>query len=123
MAYKSLIHITCTCISDSFIPLEKVAIKIIDKGKLDDQSRKILSREIMCMEQLSHRNIIRLFEVIETFSHLYLVMECAAEGDIQNRVNKEGPFSDNDGKRIFVQIASAIHYMVSIIVNIYTCIP
>ena len=73
------------------------------------------------MERLCHCNIIRLFEVIETFPHLYLVMECAAEGDIQNRVNKEGPFCDDDGKRIFVQVASAIHYMVSIIVNIYRC--
>ena len=45
------------------LPAEKVAIKIIDKTKLDEDSRRLLSREIICMEWLDHPNIIRLYEV------------------------------------------------------------
>ena len=49
----------------SLLTSEKVAVKIIDKTKLDEDSRRLLSREIVCMEWLDHPNIIRLYEVID----------------------------------------------------------
>ena len=98
---------------------EKVAIKIIDKSKLDEPSRRLLSREICCMECLDHPNIIRLFEVIETFPTLYIMMECAAEGDLHAKITKDGPFKEEAGRRVFVQVASALNHMVSML--FYCC--
>ena len=102
-----------------FLPLlyvcsENVAVKIIEKTKLKDQSCQDLSREIACMERLCHPNVIRLFEVIEMFPRMYLVMECAAEGDVLDRVQSLGPFTNDFGRSVFTQIASAIHHMVHI---------
>ena len=65
------------------------------------------------MECLDHPNIIRLFEVIETFPTLYIMMECAAEGDLHARITKDGPFKEEEGRSVFVQVASAINHMVS----------
>lgn len=38
---------------------DKVAIKIIEKSKLDAKTRKMLTREIATMETIHHSNIIR----------------------------------------------------------------
>lgn len=39
-----------------------------------------LTREVAIMKRMDHPNIVKLFEVIETDSTLYLVMEYAAGG-------------------------------------------
>lgn len=91
---------------------EKVAIKIIDKTKLNDEMSRLLSREMSCMERLCHRNLVQLFEVHETFTRLCLVMECAADGNLQSRVEDNGPFPEAQARAVFHQIAAGIKHMV-----------
>jgi len=45
---------------------KKVAVKIILKSKLDEDTLKKVYREVRIMKLLNHPNIIRLYEVIET---------------------------------------------------------
>lgn len=44
----------------------QVAVKIILKSKLDEDTLKKVYREVRIMKLLNHPNIIRLYEVIET---------------------------------------------------------
>ena len=60
----------------NFCCIEKVAIKLLDKLKLDNKTQRLLSREISIMENLNHPNIVRIYEVIETISKLHIVLEC-----------------------------------------------
>ncbi|XP_061590494.1 serine/threonine-protein kinase NIM1 isoform X1 [Cololabis saira] len=90
---------------------DKVALKILDRMRLDTQAQRLLSREISSMESLQHPNIIRLYEVVETPSRLYLVLEYAGGGDLHNRICNEGKLSDNTCKITFAQILCAIKYM------------
>ncbi|XP_054842988.1 serine/threonine-protein kinase NIM1 isoform X2 [Eublepharis macularius] len=54
---------------------EKVAIKILDKTKLDPKTQRLLSREISSMEKLHHPNIIRLYEHESNIIHRDLKAE------------------------------------------------
>ncbi|XP_060935753.1 serine/threonine-protein kinase NIM1 [Limanda limanda] len=90
---------------------DKVALKVLDKTRLDAQAQRLLSKEISSMEFLQHPNVVRLYEVVETPSRLYLVLEYAGGGDLHNKICNEGKCIDNTSKIIFAQILSAIKYM------------
>ncbi|XP_066995542.2 serine/threonine-protein kinase NIM1 isoform X2 [Anabrus simplex] len=90
---------------------ERVAVKILDKSKLDQKTRRMLEREIGTMEAIHHQNIIRLYEVVETYSKIHLVMEYASGGELFNRITSAGRIPEQDAKYLFAQVISAISYM------------
>ena len=57
----------------------------------------------------------RLFEVTETMTGIYLMMEYAPGGELFVRLAEIGSYTESEAKPIFAQIASAIHYMVNLI--------
>ncbi|XP_026797258.2 serine/threonine-protein kinase NIM1 [Pangasianodon hypophthalmus] len=90
---------------------DKVAIKVLDKMRLDLQSQRMLSREISVMESLYHPNMLRLYEVLELPCRLCLVLEYAGGGDLHARISSQGKFSDLESKLVFAQILSAVKHM------------
>ena len=96
-----------------FCFIEKVAVKILDKTRLDAKTQKMLGREIRTMETLHHPNLIRIFEVIETMGKHFIVMELAPGGELFQVVTTHGRFTELEAKFYFSQIISAIDHMVS----------
>jgi len=60
----------------------QVAIKIIDKTKLDDENLRKMLREIEIMKKLKHPHIIKLYQVMQSEKFLFLVTEYAAGGEV-----------------------------------------
>lgn len=89
-----------------------MAIKILDKTKLDERTQRLLLREITSMEGLHHPNVIRLYEVIETPTEIYIVTEYAPGGELYTRITKEGKFIEGEAKLIFSQLTAAIDHVV-----------
>ncbi|KAJ1533643.1 MAP microtubule affinity-regulating kinase 1, partial [Nowakowskiella sp. JEL0078] len=90
---------------------QKVAVKIIDKEKLPDEySVRNLHREVEVMRLLNHRNIIKLYEVIETKRELNLVLEYASGGEILDYIVAHGRLKENEAKKFARQIVSALEH-------------
>uniref|UniRef100_A0A146M5G7 non-specific serine/threonine protein kinase n=2 Tax=Lygus hesperus TaxID=30085 RepID=A0A146M5G7_LYGHE len=90
---------------------ERVAVKILDKSKLTPKARKMLVREIASMEAVHHKNIIRLFEVVETYSKLHLVLEFVNGGELYQKLTTEGKMKEQDAKLTFAQILSGVKHL------------
>ncbi|RVE66397.1 hypothetical protein OJAV_G00106830 [Oryzias javanicus] len=90
---------------------EKVAVKVIDKTKLDPVARGHLFQEVRCMKMVQHPNVVRLYEVIDTATKLYLILELGDGGDMYDCIMKhEGGLSEEVAKCYFAQIVHAISY-------------
>lgn len=96
----------------NYILKDKVAVKILDKFKMQTKVKKLLAKEIPCMEHLHHPNIIRFYEVIETFSKIFIIMEYASNGELYKKIVFEGKLPDSVAKIYFAQIISALQHMV-----------
>lgn len=66
-----------------------------------------------CMQLVQHPYIVRLLEVFDTPTKLYLIMECADGGDLHEYMAKQSPqkgLSESIAKRFFAQIVQAVAY-------------
>lgn len=90
---------------------EKVAVKVIDKTKLDPVSKEHLFQEVRCMKLVQHPNIVRLYEVIDTQTKLFLILELG-DYDMFEYIMRQGEngVSEEEAQRYFCQIIRAISY-------------
>ena len=91
---------------------ERVAVKVIDKTKLDAATRVQMMQEVRLMKLVQHPHVVRLYEVIDTQTKLYLVLELADGGDMYDYIMRhEGVGLDESAARkYFKQIVQAIQY-------------
>ncbi|KAG2243212.1 hypothetical protein Bca52824_094935 [Brassica carinata] len=83
------------------------AVKYIERGlKIDEH----VQREIINHRDLKHPNIIRFKEVFVTPTHLAIVMEYAAGGELFERICSAGRFSEDEARYYFKQLISGVSY-------------
>uniref|UniRef100_A0A8C4QNX7 non-specific serine/threonine protein kinase n=1 Tax=Eptatretus burgeri TaxID=7764 RepID=A0A8C4QNX7_EPTBU len=88
----------------------KVAIKIIDKRRLDEENLKKIFREVQIMKMLKHPHIIQLYQVMETERMIYLVTEYASGGEIFDHLVAHGKMSEHEARGKFRQIVAAVAF-------------
>lgn len=82
---------------------------------------RIFLTERLCLQCFLDRNVIkhycffifRLFEVVETFSKIHLVMEYAKGGELFHKISNDGKMSEAEAKPLFYQVVSAVQHLVS----------
>jgi len=90
-----------------------VAMKIYEKQKLlDPHRKKVVNREIQILKKLSHPNIVKLYEVIDSTKKLYLIMEYVKGQTLSSylKSKKDNKLSESEIKLLFKQILCGIQY-------------
>ena len=90
---------------------DHVAIKEIAKFKLSKESRDIIQHECAILERCHHPNIIRFVEMSETKTHIYIVTELMAEGDLYEYVRRQCFLDEYEASIVMKQIIQAVLYL------------
>ena len=92
----------------------QVAIKWISKASITDMTEMDrVSREFFILTAIDHRNVIRLYEVLQDDAFLYLVMEFAGGGTLEGLLSSRpggALLSEASSRALFSEVASAVRY-------------
>ncbi|KAL4973936.1 Serine/threonine-protein kinase atg1 [Aspergillus desertorum] len=76
-----------------------VAIKSVNLGKLNRKLKDNLAMEIDILKYLLHPHIVALLDCLETNSHIHLVMEYCALGDLSQFIKRRDSLKDHSYTR------------------------
>eukprot|EP01114_Cavostelium_apophysatum_P020120 TRINITY_DN6652_c0_g1_i1.p1 TRINITY_DN6652_c0_g1~~TRINITY_DN6652_c0_g1_i1.p1 ORF type:complete len:527 (+),score=127.40 TRINITY_DN6652_c0_g1_i1:65-1645(+) len=98
-------------IAEHVITGHKVAIKILNRKKIKSLRMDMkIRREISNMKLFMHPHIIRLYEVIETPTDIFMIMEYVPGGELFDYIVSHGKLLEDDARRFFQQIISGVEY-------------
>ncbi|KAL2863703.1 putative serine/threonine protein kinase (Kin4) [Aspergillus lucknowensis] len=91
----------------------EVAIKLIRRESLGNNPSRLpkIYREISILRDLSHPNIVRLHEMVETDRHIGIIMEYASGGELFDHILRNRYLKDNAARRLFAQLVSGVGYL------------
>lgn len=92
----------------------KYAVKVLDLGLVESpDGLQQLREEIYIMCQLDHPNIVRLEEVYESHSEIYLVQELCLGGELFDRLDEQPDYHYTEAEcaRLVKQMLSAVRYL------------
>lgn len=91
---------------------EKVAIKILEKAKiLENEEIERINREIKFLKKLKNINIIKIYEIIETKTNVYFVMEYASGGELYNYIVNNRKLEEKESSFFFAQVVYALEFI------------
>ena len=95
---------------------EKVAVKIMDKAQIFSEPLNLnrIQREIAILKIVRHRNIIKLYELMETPNKIYLVMEYCNGGELFDYIVSKQHLTERQACRFFQEIINSVEYLHSL---------
>jgi calcium-dependent protein kinase len=91
------------------------AVKTLSKARIASSNfahhAQLMRNEIDVMTRVSslkHRNVIQFKEYFEDAQSLYLVMECAAGGELYDRITARHQYSEKDAQVVVRQMLEAV---------------
>lgn len=93
---------------------EVYAMKVVNKEKMasvESTRDDVLTSEVDLLNKLDHPNILKIHEVIDTKTKMFIFLELVRDGDLYDKLKREGRISEDDAREIFIQMADAIAYL------------
>lgn len=95
---------------------EKVAIKILNKHRMQQLSGDVnkIQKEINILKKLRHKNLIQLYEIMESKTNLFLIMEYCPKGELFDYIVKRKKLTEYTACKFFQHLIDGVEYMHSI---------
>ena len=92
---------------------EKVLIQIFPKEKLLTTANEFtfMNNQVYLMKILNHKNILQLYEIIETKTHTFLIYEYFNGMKLSDFILKKKKLSEEESLKIFKELLSALEYL------------
>ena len=89
----------------------EIAIKVINKSKLDPEDLESLKNEVKLMQQVDHPNIVKYYETYDETKYIYLCMELCTGGELFEKVTKrKKPFSEYEAAEVMRDLLKALQH-------------
>ena len=98
----------------------KVIPKVLPKGK---PSKDIYEKEINTIKKVNHYLFVKYFNSFEDDENYYIIMEECQGGSLKSYIEENGPLSEAECRKYFVQILTAIEYLHTINLSIANITP
>eukprot|EP00931_Biecheleriopsis_adriatica_P058149 TRINITY_DN34556_c0_g2_i3.p1 TRINITY_DN34556_c0_g2~~TRINITY_DN34556_c0_g2_i3.p1 ORF type:complete len:413 (-),score=68.45 TRINITY_DN34556_c0_g2_i3:163-1401(-) len=82
------------------------AVKILER-----RNGKSVDREEDILRQISHRNIVSLYDVYETGGHIFMVLEFCKGGELLTSIVKRKSYYESDAARAAADMLAALCYL------------
>ncbi|KAF3105610.1 hypothetical protein TWF706_003720 [Orbilia oligospora] len=90
----------------------KYAVKVFKKRRKDDGRGQMgLQQEIAVLMSVHHPNVLCLKETFDEDDGIYLVLELASEGELFNLIIEKGKLSENETRKVFLQLLNGLKYL------------
>lgn len=90
----------------------QVAIKMVNRAKVErERMEEKVRREIDILRLCRHAHIIRLYEVIDTPSDTFMILEYASNGDLFDYIMKQGRLEEEEARHWFGQLVAGVQYI------------
>lgn len=90
----------------------RVAVKMVNRQKVERHGMaEKMKREIAVLQACWHAHIIRLYEVIDTPTEIFMVLEYAPGGDLFDYVVSHGRLEEHDATRVVAQLLAGVAYI------------
>lgn len=98
-------------LAEHVITGQKVAVKIINKQKMHQMNmHEKLSREINILKVMAHPHVIRLYELIDSPTELFMIMEYVSGGELFDYIVHKVRLRESEARRLFQQIISGVEF-------------
>jgi len=87
------------------------ALKVVRKKGMDEYTLEALQSEVEIMRNISHKHIVKLYDLYDTPNHLHIIMDLLSGGELFDRIVDTGSFSEVAAAQVVRQIASALEYL------------
>ncbi|SZF01942.1 unnamed protein product [Blumeria hordei] len=91
----------------------QVAIKLIRRDSVGTNPSRLakIYREIAILREISHPNIVRLHEMVETEKQIGIILEYASGGELFDYILNHRYLKDHPARRLFSQLVSGVGYL------------